>query len=851
MVKDEGATVFTSTRSTSRKLRSFTIVLALLALDITVAAAGPDERTGPKIDSKLMALHDEYVATKAARGTSVPFTSKNRLARVVDDHVVIDAVANGDTATLQAALSALGMRHMAVFGRVVSGELPIAAIPALPGVASLRFARVVVSRHRAGPVASQGDQAIHADIARARFGVTGAGVKVGAVSVSFDCAGRADADIASGELSPVQVLSDSCPGDDEGRAMLQIVHDVAPGASLAFATGQGGGANLAGSILALGANGARVIFDDLAYYTEPMFQDGIVSQAIDQVVAQGATYFSAAGNDARNSYQNPFVAGTVFAAGQIPSTISAPFFFGGTAHNFGTANAPDYFQRVTIPHLSTISIALQWDSPFFSAGGPGSSNDVDVYLLSADASTVVAGSTNDNLGDDAVEIFEFTNFGATADFNLMIVNFRGPSPGFIKYIQFGDANVAVKEFDTASGTVFAQPNAAGAIAVGAADFVDTPRFGVSPPMLESYSSAGGVPILFDVDGNRLVNPEIRQKPEIIAPDGVSTAVSGFSSFFGTSAAVPHAAGVAALLLQQQPSLAPISIVRALERTAIDMGAPGFDFDTGFGLIQADAAGDLVSALQPLAAAILPSSRSVEVQGTATAFATILNGGSSPAVAVAPTLATSLPATFSYQTTNPNTNQPTGAPNTPVDIPAGGGQTYVISVTPSGEFGPTDVQFSFAGANTLSVPPLTGVNTLLLSASSSPVPDIIAVAASGPPNNGIVTIPGALGAGAFAVASVDVGATSAITVTADTGGTALPVLLALCQSDPATGQCINPAVPTSSVTLPISGGQTPTFAIFVQGTGVVPLAPGTNRVFVRFKDANGMTRGSTSVAVMTR
>jgi hypothetical protein len=132
--------------------------------------------------------------------------------------------------------------------------------------------------------------------------------------------------------------------------------------------------------------------------------------------------------------------------------------------------------------------------------------------------------------------------------------------------------------------------------VGAAAYFNTPAFGVSPPVLDSFSSAGGTPILFDSAGNRLASAEIGSKPEIVAPDGGDTTFfgtdtdgNGFPNFFGTSAAAPHAAGVAALLLQAKPDSTPIQIYAALENTAIDMGASGFDFDSGSGLIQTDSA----------------------------------------------------------------------------------------------------------------------------------------------------------------------------------------------------------------------------------------------------------------------
>jgi subtilase family protein len=833
----------------TRWLPAFAV--ALLALGSGSAEAGPKSGIGPRVNQMLMALHAEYAAHEA-QTSLVRFASTNRLLRVLDGRVAIDAVADGDVAALQATLAALGMRHMSAFGRVVSGEFPIAAIPALGGVKNLRFVQPSVLARHAGAVTSEGDRAMRADIARATSGVTGVGVKVGVLSDSFDCKGGAAADIAAGELpASVEVVQEapSCAEDtDEGRAMLQIVHDVAPGASLAFATADGGLANLANNILALRARGAKVIVDDIVYLDEPMFQDGIVAQAADTVVRQGAAYFSAAGNYARQSYESPFRAGASFVQDQFPSAPGAPTFFGGVAHNFAPSGTPDHFQRITIPAGRTLLISFQWDSPFFSAGGLGTPNDVDIYLFDAARAKVVAGSATDNVnGDgDALEIFSFTNNGATADFNLMIVSFAGPPPGYIKYVQLGSSSIIVNEFDTASSTLFGHTNSTFAAAVGAARFSSTPAFGVNPPVLERFSSGGGTPIVFDTAGNRLVSQVVRQKPDVVAPDGVSTAVNGFSPFLGTSAAAPHAAAVAALMLEKQPVLAPVTVYSALERTAIDMGPPAFDFDSGFGLIQADAAVALVTTLQAQSAAVLPSSRSVTVGSPATAFATVINAGPGTAVGVGISVASPLLGNFSFQTTDPQTNALTGTPNTPVDIPAGSLQTFIVSITPSTAFAANDVQFNFAGANTYPTPPLSGVSTLLLSASLTPVPDVIALAATVTPGLTAV-IPGNNGATAFAVAAANVGVSGSIQVTTNSGS--LPIVVGLCQTT-GTGACVEPV--STSVTTTIGAGATPTFSFFVLGQGFVPFDPAANRIVVRFIDtATGTTVGSTSVAVRTQ
>jgi glucose/arabinose dehydrogenase len=280
-------------------------------------------------------------------------------------------------------------------------------------------------------------------------------------------------------------------------------------------------------------------------------------------------------------------------------------------------------------------------------------------------------------------------------------------------------------------------------------------------------------------------------------------------------------------------------------TDLKVGADGLLYVLSFSLGKIFVVSRLAS---PLAAAVLPSSRSVQVGVTATAFATIINGGAGTATACGLLLVTSLPATFSYQTTNPATNQVTGFPDTPVNIAAGGAQTYVFALTPSAPIAPTDVQVDFDCANLNPAAIVPGLNTLLFSASNTPVPDIVALAVT-TSNDGILNVPGANGVGAFAVATVNVGAGGSITASADTGTSSLPVNIILCQTDPATGQCISSIA--SSITTTINANATPTFGIFVQSTGNVPFDPATNRIFVRFKDAGNVTRGSTSVAVRTQ
>ena len=236
---------------------------------------------------------------------------------------------------------------------------------------------------------------------------------------------------------------------------------------------------------------------------------------------------------------------------------------------------------------------------------------------------------------------------------------------------------------------------------------------------------------------------------------------------------------------------------------------------------------------------------MQVGNTATAFATIINAGPGVATACSISPITNIPATFRYQTTDPATNALSGVPDTPVDIAESVAQSFVFAFTPTEPFAPTDVELSFDCTNTSPASSVKGLNTLLMSSSSSSVPDIIALAAG----TGILDLPAsASGAGAFAVATVNVGANGTITASADSGPKVLPVSIKVCQTNPVSGACINPSAPASEATTTIAIGETPTFAFFPVASGTIPFDPANNRAFVSLKDEAGIVRGSTSVAL---
>ncbi|MGB8842367.1 MAG: NHL repeat-containing protein [Aliidongia sp.] len=266
--------------------------------------------------------------------------------------------------------------------------------------------------------------------------------------------------------------------------------------------------------------------------------------------------------------------------------------------------------------------------------------------------------------------------------------------------------------------------------------------------------------------------------------------------------------------------------------------------------------EILAAPPTLFASVLPGARSVELGATATIFATVINSGTQALDNCQITPASSsfdtLPfITMNYQTTDPATNALTGTANTPVTIPGNNGvQSFLISFQ-SMQNGPAfsalgvPLDFGCANGNVLNAAAiLPGVDTVDLTFSSTPIADVIALAAT-PTKDGIIKLPTG-GAGAFAVASTNIGATATLTVSVDTGAATLPVTTTICQTNPSNGQCLSP--PSTSLSLNYAGGTTPTFSVFLQSTGAIPLSPATSRIFVRFEDASGGLHGLTSVAV---
>lgn len=471
-------------------------------------------------------------------------------------------------------------RVRAQLGEIIEAmSMPRAPRPALAQVAALGLPRLGMVYQFTGLTTSQGIVSHGARTAHLA-GYTGNGIRVGVLSDSALPA-RVAALQASGNLPPggrtVVLPGQAGPtgGSDEGTAMMEIIYDMAPGVDLYFATAFTSFTSFADNIRALRDAGCQVIVDDVTYFAEGVFQDDLVAQAVNDVTASGVVFLSSAGNSGTTTvgtggtWEGDFVDG-----GAPPALLTG----GGVAlHRFPNNTT---FNVLT---LAGGPILLKWADPL-----GGSCNDYDLYRLNSTGTQVLAASTGfQTCTQDPVEGVS----AGSANHRLVIVKFIGADRALHLSTNRGRLQQAT------TGTTYGHNAGENTLSM-AAVFWNAARRGArlftggpTNPN-EPFSSQGPRRIFFRPDGTPITpgnflfatnGGQVLIKPDIAAADGVATATPGFQPFFGTSAAAPHAAAIAAIIKGARPSLTVQQIKTVMRSTALDNMAPGVDSDSGYGI----------------------------------------------------------------------------------------------------------------------------------------------------------------------------------------------------------------------------------------------------------------------------
>jgi hypothetical protein len=495
--------------------------------------------------------------------------------------------------------------------------------PAIPGIPNR------------GATTTQGDRVMRSNLVRAGYtylegentiSIDGTGTKIGILSDSYatrrdDGVNTLSTDIDNGDLPANLFFLRDLPGrfgigTDEGRAMAQIIHDIAPGAELGFRTGVITSGDFAQGIRDLAEAGSDIIVDDITYITEPFFSDGRVAKAVDEVAAKGVSYFTSAGNFGSKSFEGVF---TPFNSDDIDLPLNdGAWEEGGRLHDFGGGKTTQSIK--VLPGL--YMIVLQWDDPLYSIDQTGSLYDLDIYLK--DFGTPLFGFNRNNINGDPYEVLTFTITEPTT-VELLIArecescdDLDSNTDIKFKYVVFRGELDPEDNNEINKSTIVGHANAAGAMSVAAVLYANTSVFSFNPEIVPAGTERFTV-ASFSSRGGTITNNELRFKPDFTAPNGVNTTVDFgspnlelnvepkdlFPNFFGTSAAAPHVAAVAGLIKQArkvyypttkpkdwvgEPGKSlPTDIRNLLKETAEDMHDAGFDFKSGSGLVRADKA----------------------------------------------------------------------------------------------------------------------------------------------------------------------------------------------------------------------------------------------------------------------
>ena len=518
-----------------------------------------------------------------------------------------------------------------------------------------------------------------------------------------------------GELPSVRVLTPSGNSNpayaDEGTALLEEVHAVAPGANLAFC-GPTTFVEYTSCLQQLIGAGATILADDVIFPAQDLMSAADTdTQAIESLLSihPAVALFTAVGNYNGSYWEGPYT--PVSLASQGLAALTCPLASGSQSDAYVAQFDGSPNEQLTVTQGSTFQVMFAWADP-----PDANVSRFDVYWSNnADATQTGCFSTagvSGNLITQSVPLAAgtYTLYVATPD--------ASAASKFIK-LWFGGDGLTFLSAATPGAIVSAQAYASGAITIGATNGSD----GIGD-QIESFSSLGPLSVVFPT-------PQQVQAPTLVAPDGIYVDAAGTyfagslfpdGNFYGTSASVPNAAAVAALLRGAFPTLTVPQLMQTLTSGAAQLGGSVPDATFGYGRI--DALGALGTLPGPTITA-LPDS-SVDAGSSTSALPFSITGTGTLHFMVTSSNASLVPAKIVTA----------GAPGVTIAPTACGASVSSCTATitaAAGADGTTSVTlYAVDGANRSAPAAMTvTVNGAPPSATSSPP----AAASTGPPARG--------------------------------------------------------------------------------------------------------------------
>ncbi|WP_440951531.1 S8 family serine peptidase [Methanococcoides sp. FTZ1] len=510
-----------------------------------------------KMSSDLVELVNEDKSGQVQVQVPNGFSSANYISRTVDYQISDDLVyvyiylnPSSDFGTVEPYVWEITGTDSK--NNIMVAWVEVSDLEELANIGSVRTIRTVMPPvTREGSVVTEGDSIHRTDIVRADYSQDGSGIKIGVISDGVDSLAISQ---STGDLPTNVIVLSNEIGGDEGTAMLEIIHDMAPGAELYFHDMGNDVLAFNSAIDSLVDEGCTVIVDDIGWILEPFFEDGVVASHVAQVIEDNElVYVSSAGNSADNHYQ-----------GLYYDNVNSP-----GQHDFssGTDTFTDLY--VDIEPSASVIVILQWDDEFGS-----SDNDYDLYLVDYYSDEVLGYSviTQDGNGDP-LEGFYYENDGYdTREAKVIVERYSGDAKILELYI-YG-VSLYTDNLNS-DDSIFGHPAVPDVIAVGAISAGDPGNDDI-----EYFSSQGPVTISYPSE-------VLRQKPDVVGIDGVSVTGVGFvTPFYGTSASAPHVAAIAAQVWSAYPDMTASDVREVLRSSTVDCGDQGFDYVYGNGLVNA-------------------------------------------------------------------------------------------------------------------------------------------------------------------------------------------------------------------------------------------------------------------------